>query len=222
MVTWSYSSIKTFDQCAKKYYHQTVVKDVKWDESESLNYGKEVHSAAEKYIKHKTPVPDKFKQFAPMLETLGKIEGTKHCEIRLGVKLAKDGYAPCDFFDKDVWWRGVIDLLIVNGAKAMLVDYKTNKNARYADTKQLDLLAAATFLHFPEVKKIKSALAFVVSDEFIQKEHDAVLRDSYMATFEPELERLEMAYASGVWDPTSGPLCGWCPVQSCVHWRERK
>ena len=81
-------------------------------------------------------------------------------------------------------------MLIIDGDKAYLVDYKTGKNAKYADTKQLDLLAGATFVYYPEVKTIKSALAYVVSNEFIHKEHTADLCESYLAVFDDELERL--------------------------------
>jgi hypothetical protein len=32
-----------------------------------------------------------------------------------------------------------------------MIDYKTGKNAKYADMKQLDLMAGAIFVHYPEV-----------------------------------------------------------------------
>jgi hypothetical protein len=50
-ITWSYSSLKTFEQCPKKYYHLRIVKDVKDEGSEATIYGQEVHKAAEEYIK---------------------------------------------------------------------------------------------------------------------------------------------------------------------------
>ena len=49
--TWSFSSIKTFDQCAKKYYHTKVSKDYKEDfNTEAILYGNEFHEAAEHYV----------------------------------------------------------------------------------------------------------------------------------------------------------------------------
>jgi hypothetical protein len=137
------------------------------------------------------------------------------------VRKTDTGYEPCGFFDKDVWWRGVADLVIVQGELGFSVDYKTSKNAKYADTKQLDVVAAALFTHFPQIKKIKSALAFVVSNEFIRKEHVAELRDSYFASFDPELDRLATAQESGVWNTNTTPLCKFCPVVSCEHNRKR-
>ena len=90
-------------------------------------------------------------------------------------------------------------------------------NAKYADTKQLDLMAAATFVHYPEVQTIKSALAFVVSNDFVKKEHKRELTKSYFASFDPLLDRLEAAKDTGVWNPKSGPLCKFCPVTTCPH-----
>ena len=110
---------------------------------------------------------------------------------------------------------------MVQGDTAFSIDYKTSKNAKYADLKQLDILAAALFVHFPQVKKIKSALAFVVSNEFIHKEHFAEMRDSYFASFEPNLDRLATAQETGVWNTNTGPLCKFCPVTSCEHNRKR-
>jgi hypothetical protein len=220
MTTWSYSSLKTFEQCPKKYYHLRVLKDVKDDGSEATLYGQEVHKAAEDYVKDGTPIPPKFAYILPIVDAIKSIPGEKHCELKLGVKLTDSGYAPCDFFDKDVWWRGVGDVVIVQGDVAFSLDYKTSKNAKYADLKQLDVIAAALFTHFPQVKRIKSALVFVVSNEFVRKEHFAEKRNDYFATFTPELDRLAVAQDTGVWNTNTSPLCRYCPVVSCEHNRK--
>ena len=57
---WSYSSIKTFDQCPRKYFHLKVLKDVKDSGSDATIYGQEVHKAAEDYVKDGTPIPEMF------------------------------------------------------------------------------------------------------------------------------------------------------------------
>jgi hypothetical protein len=220
-ITWSYSSLKTFEQCPKKYYHLRVLKDVKDTGSEATIYGQEVHKAAEEYIKDGVPIPKKFEFLQDICDAFNIIQGDKHCELKMGVKRTPTGYEPCGFFDQDVWWRGVADLVIINGKLAFSIDYKTSKNAKYADLKQLDVVAAALFTHFPEIERIKSALAFVVSGEFIHKEHRAELRDSYFASFDDNLDRLAAAQETGVWNANTGPLCKFCPVTSCEHNRKR-
>lgn len=221
MVAWSYSSIKTFDQCPKKYYHLKVAKDVKDKQNTAALYGEQAHKAAEDYVAKGIPIEPKFNPIKGVAEVLNAMPGEKFPEMKLGVKKVDGGYEPAEFNAPDVWWRGIADLVIVNGEQAKLVDYKTGKNAKYADVKQLDLMAGALFVLRPELKVIKSALAFVVSNDFISKNHTADLRDSYLGVFDKELDALAVAHETGVWNPKSGPLCGWCPVVECPHYRER-
>ncbi len=214
--SWSYSSLKTFQQCPRKYYHLKVAKDIVDRPHEAALYGSAVHTAAEVHVRDGEPIPAKFAYIAPTLEALMKIEGEKHCEIKLGLT---ENLEPCEFEDPAHWWHGIVDLLIVNEATgvAHMVDYKTSKNARYADTKQLDYMAAAVFAKFPKIKTIKSALLFVVSNEFVKKKHFAENKTDYIKSALPDLNRLKAALENGVWNPVTGPLCGFCPVRSCEH-----
>ena len=222
MTAWSYSSIKTFDQCPKKYFHLKVAKDVKDEPGEAADYGTAVHEAAELFIKDGTPIPDKFAFMRPIVEPLATKQGAKHTELKLGVKKTDTGFEPCGFFDSGVWYRGIVDLLIVDDTKGWMIDYKTGKNAKYADMKQLDLMAGALFIKHPELETIKSALAYVVSNEFPKKVHKREKLDEYMSVFDDQLDQLDAAMENGVFNPKSGPLCGWCPVTSCEHWKPRR
>lgn len=221
MTAWSYSSIKTFDQCPKKYYHLKVAKDVKDKQNTAALYGEQAHKAAEDYVAKGIPIEPKFNPIKGVAEVLNAMPGEKFPEMKMGIKKVDGGYEPSSFSAADVWWRGIADLVIIDGEQAKLVDYKTGKNAKYADVKQLDLMAGALFVLKPELKVIKSALAFVVSNDFISKNHTADLRDSYLGVFDKELDALAVAHETGVWNPKSGPLCGWCPVVECPHYRER-
>jgi hypothetical protein len=222
MPAWSYSSIKTFEQCPKKYFHLKVVKDVKDNPGPEAVYGTEVHLAAEEFIRDGKPVPDKYGFILPVVERLAKFPGEKRVEMKLGLRKEGNEFSPCSFFDKEVWYRGIIDLLIVNGERAHLLDYKTGKNAKYADMKQLDLMAGAVFVHYPEVQEIKSGLLYVVSNEFPKKTHTREKLSEYLSVFDEQLERLDDAMENGVFNPKSGPLCGWCPVVECAHWKPKR
>jgi hypothetical protein len=215
-IAWSYSSLKTFQQCPRKYYHTKVAKDVKDSDTTATLYGKSVHTAAEEYIRDGVALPPQFGYLEPMLEQLKEIPGEKHCELRLG--LTQD-LEPCGFFADNVWWRGIADLVIVDKEKklAYSVDYKTSKNARYADIKQLELVATALFKHFPEVERIKSALMFVVSNEFVRAVHKPENIELYLEKPKQDLNRLTAAFNNDVWNAASGPLCRFCPVRQCEH-----
>lgn len=214
--TWSYSSLKTFQQCPRKYYHIKVARDTTDSQHKAALYGQEFHTAAEVSVRDETPLDPRFAYAAPMVEALKNIKGGKYCELELG--LTRE-LTTCTFDSPDAWWHGIIDLLIVDEADnlAYMVDYKTSKNARYADTKQLDYMAAAVFAKFPKLKMIKSMLLFVVSVEFVKKNHTVEKVQDYISTALPSLKRLETALETGVWNPVSGPLCGFCPVKTCEY-----
>ena len=214
---WSFSSIKLFEQCPRKYYHLRVAKDYKEPTSEAMTYGSVLHKAAEDYISLGTPLPPQFAYIKDALDKLKALPGEKLCERKMGLTRNLE---PCDFYAKDVWWRGIADLIVLNkeGGVAYTVDYKTGKSTKYADTGQLELMALAIFKHFPEIKTVKAGLLFVVCNAFI--------KDGYALDKEPELwekwmthyDRMLTAYKSEVWNPNPSGLCRrHCVVTACPH-----
>ena len=213
---WSFSSIKTFDQCPKKYYHLKVAKDFQEDQNaEHLIYGTRFHEAAEFYIRDDKPLPHEFNYAKATLDRLKAFPGEKLCEYEMGLT---ENLEPCGFKDPNVWWRGIADLIVLRDDVAFVLDYKTGKSAKYADTKQLKLLAAAVFTHYPEIKVIKAGLLFVVSKDFIKEEYDCHFRLAYFEQFRPLVQQLEDCHNNGVWNPKRNFSCkAWCPVLSCAH-----
>ena len=215
--TWSYSSLSLFQQCPKKYYHLRVAKDHKEPETDALMYGKQLHEAAEFYIGKGTPLPPQFafiKGSLDLLKTLGE-GGEFLCEYRMG--LTRD-LKPCDFFAKDVWWRGVADLVIIKGDKAYMVDYKTGKSSRYADTKQLDILSLALFKHKPNIKLVKGGLLFLVASDFVKVDYEGSQQSEPWVKWLNETKQLEAAYENDVWNPKPNFSCKqYCAVVNCLH-----
>lgn len=213
--TWSYSSISLFQQCPRKYYRLRVAKDIVEPVQEHLLYGSAVHKAAEEYIRDGTPIPEKYAFIQEHLDPLKALAGEKLCEHEMG--LTKD-MKPCGFRDKDVWFRGIADLLVINGDKARIVDYKTSKSSRYADKKQLELLSLLTFKHFPQIKTIKAGLLFLVVKDLVPAEFTADQQTDAWGKWIPETNQLESAMITDVWNPRPNFTCrGWCPVTDCEH-----
>jgi hypothetical protein len=215
-IVWSFSSLKTFQQCPKKYYHTKIAKDIVEPDTTATLYGKSAHTVAEEYIRDATPVPPAFAYMQETLDNLKAIPGEKHCEMMLG--FTKD-LKSCEFHAPDVWWHGIADLVVINEDKklAYSVDYKTSKSARYADVKQLDLVATGIFAKFPQIERIKSALLFVVSKEFVKAEHHAEMVPKYVEKPAQDVARIEAALENGVWNPVQGPLCKFCSVKQCEY-----
>jgi CRISPR/Cas system-associated exonuclease Cas4 (RecB family) len=218
MGPWSFSSIKTFEQCPKKFYHLRVAKDYKEDQNaEHLLYGTRFHEAAEFYIRDGTPLPECFSFAKGALDSLNNFPGDKLCEYEMGLT---ENLEPCGFKDPNVWWRGIADLIILDKAKgeARVVDYKTGKSAKYADTGQLELMALAVFKHFPEVRKVKAGLLFVIANAFPKATYTVADAPTLWQKWLRDYDRMKFAYTSNVWNPRPSGLCRkHCVVLSCPH-----
>ncbi len=216
-IKWSYSSIKLFEQCPRKYFHLRVLKDIQEPESEAMLYGTQFHKAAEDYIKDGTPIPSAFNFVKPVLDNLKSLPGEKLCEYQMGITA---DLQPCGFFDDNVWFRGIVDLLILDREKgeARVVDYKTGKSAKYADPDQLELMALCVFKHFPEIKKVRGGLLFVICNAFVKDKYDATTQEVRWSKWQQKYDRVKIAYDNDVWNPKPSGLCKkHCPVLSCSH-----
>lgn len=214
-VVWSYSSLSLYQQCPKKYYHLKVVKDVKEPPSEAISFGNEIHKIAENFVSKGTPIPEKHKHIEPVLESLRAMKGDKLCENKLGLTV---DLKPCGFFDRNVWWRGIADLIILQGDVALTVDYKTGKSSKYAELKQLEVLSLAIFKHYPQVKKVKAGLAFLFADDFVKAEYHADQQKTLWLSWMSDVGQLEQSVQNDVWNAKPNFTCrGYCPVVECVH-----
>jgi hypothetical protein len=214
--TWSYSGINLFKQCPLKYYRLKVLKDIVEPVQDHLLYGTAVHKAAEDYVRDGTPVPAKYGFVKEQLDALIKIKGDKYCEYEMG--LDKNLQA-CGFKADNAWWRGIADLIIIDGEKCFLVDYKTSKSSKYADTEQLELLSLAIFKHFPNVKKIKAGLLFVVANDFVTREYinDEGKGKAWVKWLDIT-HTLETCMSVNVWNAKPNFTCrNFCPVTDCIH-----
>lgn len=216
---WSFSSIKTFDQCPKKYYHLKVAKNYEENfETDAILYGNEFHKAAEEYIKGEAKEFDpRFSYALNALDRLKGMEGKKLCEYKMGLT---EKLQPCGFSDKDVWFRGVADLLILNEETgiARVIDYKTGKSAKYADKGQLELMALCVFRHFPSIKAVKSGLLFVVCNAFIKETYLVENQTDLWRKWLTSYATLERSYDNDVWNPRPTGLCkAHCIVTECPH-----
>lgn len=214
---WSFSSIKMFDQCPKKYYHLKVARDFQEDQNaEHLLYGTRFHEAAETYIREGTALPPEFHFAKSALDNLKNRPGRMLCEYEMG--LTADLH-PCSFKDPQVWWRGIADLIILQeDGTARVLDYKTGKSAKYADKGQLELMALAVFKHFPEVVRVKAGLLFVIANVFPKAEYHREEQPKLWTKWLTDHGRMKRAYETNVWNPRTSGLCKkHCVVLSCPH-----
>lgn len=214
----SYSSIKDFEGCARRYHEVRILKKFKSKDTEATLYGTAVHKAFEEYVRDKTPIPAIYKQFQPFVEPLAAASGEIRCEAKMAIRA---NFTACTFFDPDVWFRGIPDYLAINHDKgiARVADYKTGKSSRYADIAQLELMAAMVMIHYPNVHTVKGVLLFVVANDVIKAEFTRSELPTILSKWAGRADAIEKAVEVGVWNPRSSALCKFCPVSTCEYHR---
>lgn len=214
-IRWSYSSLKQFENCARAYYELRVKKAYKQAETDKTRFGKQVHAAAENHVKDggTKEFDPRFNYVAPVVQALMDKPGDKYPEYEMA---CTHELVRCDFDAPNYWVRGIADLLIVNGSKAWVVDYKTGKS-RYADTDQLEVMALLTFLHFPQVVHVHGGLLFVNENKPVFKDIGVAQSADLWWKYRNRVAKIEAAHTTNVWHPKQSGLCKGCPVTACEH-----
>lgn len=218
-VKWSHSALKDYEGCPRRYHEVKVLKNYPFTDTQATIYGKQLHEAAEHYIRDSKPLPPEFDFIKDTLDALNAKPGRKLCEHEMGITA---DLRPCGFMDKDVWCRGIADLLIIDddNLTAMVVDYKTGNN-KYPDREQLKLMALMVFAHFPHIRKVSGGLLFVVKNDLVKASFLRGEAEEYWWDYRERVARIEQAHDSGVWNPKPTPLCGWCVVKTCEFNKKR-
>jgi len=212
-VTWSHSSLKDYEGCARRYHEVKVLKKYPFVETDATRYGTVLHKAAEDYVADGTPIPPEFEFVTATLDALIAKPGRKIAELQMA--LTQD-LQVCSWTSADAWARGIADLLIIDDENmtAWVVDYKTG-NDKYPDRDQLRLMSLMVFKHFPHIRKVNSALLFVVKNSMVKHSMTVDEADAEWWRYRERVAKIEASIANDVWNPTRTPLCGWCNVGDC-------
>jgi len=149
-------------------------------------------------------------QWKPFIDKLLSLPGDKYAEVKFAVD---KNFNSCAW--DQAWSRGIVDVLVIHNATAVVLDYKTGKRK---PTEQLWLYALYVFAHHPEVKAVHTVFAWLkerkVDKDFFTRDDISKLWMHFL----PIVSRLEKSYEKDVWPPKTSGLCRrWCPVLSCEH-----
>lgn len=218
-VVWSHSALKDFENCPRKYHQTRVLKLYPFEQTEAIRYGNELHKAAELYVADSQELPEQFAFVKDTLDALIAKPGRKLAEQKMALTV---DLKPTDWFAKDVWVRGIADLLIIDddNLTAWVVDYKTGNN-KYPDRDQLKLMSLMVFANYPHIRKVNSALLFVVKEDMVRAKMHVEQFDTGWQEYRERVAKIEACLANDVWNPTQNALCGWCPCTDCEFNRKR-
>jgi CRISPR/Cas system-associated exonuclease Cas4 (RecB family) len=215
---WSHTALSQFSNCPKQYYHLKVVKDVVDVRGEAVLWGERVHEAFEAYLKDGKPLPIDLSMYQGYLDAIKAVRGTMYVEHEMALD---NQLNPCEKFAKNVFVRGVADVLHVDGDMAFAMDHKTGN--RKQDSKQMKLMALLIFQHFPAVQKIKVGFFWLKvkakdTDTFVRADIPALWQE-----FLPDIKQFRDAFMTNTWQPRQSGLCnGWCPVTTCDFWKPKR
>lgn len=215
---WSHSRLEDFKNCPRAFYEKQIAKSVVETKGEATIWGEIVHKHFEDRLTDGTPLPPELTMHEDFLNRLQHHPGKVVAEQRIALNLRAQ---PCGFFDQDVWYRGVIDVKIVDGSHALLIDHKTGKH--HTKFGQLKLFALHTFAMHPEIETIRCEYYWT---QTLTKNGESYTRDmvpKLWAGFIPDLKQYANAFKTDTWQPRQSGLCnGWCPVTDCEFWRPKR
>jgi len=213
-LVYSFTLLKTADNCMYKAYRQYVKKDIPYVESKEMAWGNEVHSAFEHRLGGK-PLPESMRQWEPIVAVYAERKALP--EMKVGITRAGK---PTGFFDNDVFVRGKIDATIARNDKALLADWKTG-SSKYEDPFELEVQAVMLKARMPQLTAIAGHYVYTAENR-VGKTHDLSDVNSTWARVNNKVEAIEDNMATGEWPKTRNPLCGYCPVKDCENWFDAK
>jgi CRISPR/Cas system-associated exonuclease Cas4 (RecB family) len=210
---WSYSKLKNFEVCPKKHYEVDLAKTYAEEEKPDgpLAWGNRVHDALAKALKGEAELPAEMQHYAAWVDRVKSGAGKLYVEQKYAINRQ---FQKTAYFADDVWYRGVGDVVRVDGDLALVLDWKTGKILE--DSVQLMLMAQCLFSHYPELKYVRSEFVWLKDDcstpeLFTRKE----VGDQWIGLLD-RVNALEHAAKTMTYPPKPGRLCrSYCPVESC-------
>jgi hypothetical protein len=212
IIAWSYSALNDFKNCPYKYWAVRVGKIVS-DVNAANAGGEDYHREFELYVNKGKPLAPNLQRFTPVLDKLKKQPGQMSTELQLALDV---NYQPCGFKAWDLAWvRAVSDWSLINGTRAWVIDYKFGKPKK--DQEQNALVAAVLMHTYPQIQEVTTNYWFALHDKWLPDHWRRQDIGDIWNMFLPDVNELAQAKLKDEWPKTPSPLCGWCPVKTCVH-----
>lgn len=215
---WSHTALDDFVNCPRAFHAKRVIKIIKEEKTEAMIWGEWVHKQFENRQAHSTPLPPELAEHEEYMLRLENMSGEAFTERKIALNRKAE---PCGFFDKDVWYRGVIDYTKIAGNTALVVDYKTGK--MHSKYQQLKSFALSTFAMFPEVFRVDVRYYWTKTKQATGEQYTRVMIPQLWQVFTPDLKQYVEAFKTDTWQPRPSGLChGWCPVTDCEFWKPKR
>ena len=209
----SYTAIKQYNSCPKRYYHQRITKEVKDQPGAATVYGERVHKQLEDYLKAPAnALPAESVALKPLCDMFTEqVQGSGQILVEQEYTL-NSNLEPTSWFAPDAWLRFKLDVLVVrDNNTAIVADWKTGK--RRPDFDQLEMFALAVFKFWPKVTKVSSLFIWTkenaIDKEIYRREHEDAMWTKLMTN----IHRIEKSLETDNWPAKPSGLCKFCPCK---------
>jgi len=214
---WSYSRLKSFEECPYKVYIASV-KKIQEPQGAAAARGEAIHLLGEAFVKGETDVvPKEYNFFEVPLRRARELfaEGKAEVEGEWGFTI---DWVPTGWMNGDCWARIKLDLIMFESAtSAIVVDYKTGKKIgnEIAHKQQGLLYAIGSFLRHPDLEFVRVEFWYLDQNEYMIASYSRADALRWLQSF----NRRGMALTTNEdWKPTPSPsACRWCSYGKGEH-----
>lgn len=209
---WSHSALDQFKNCPRAYFAHRVEKSIPYVEGPEAKYGTWVHLQFENRLRHGAPLPPELHSYELYLSRLLALPGTGEPEQDIALNRRAQA---CGYWDDDVWYRGKVDYIKINGTQGRVYDWKTGKP--HQKLLQLQEYILWAFIKYPQLETCYAEFYWTKMPHTptgITVRRDRV--PEIWAMLLPDLKQMVEAYASDIWQPRQSGLCKrHCQVIDC-------
>lgn len=211
---WSWSALNSFETCPKRHFLTKIVKAFPEKQNPQMIAGQQFHRALELRIERGKSLPKEMQSCEStvrMLEEAAAKGGTLVAERKIGVT---EDLKECEYFDKNVWLRVVLDAQLDIGPWSMIIDWKTGKIKE--DYDQLALSAAVKFALSPETERVTTGYFWfqenrITQEKFVRADAVGIWRNIL-----PRVNKMREAIENNDFPPKQSGLCReHCPCVNC-------
>jgi hypothetical protein len=206
----SYSSIKLYENCPYRYFRQRVVKDVIDEGGEASKHGERIHQYLEVRLKENAALPQEIAHYEPLCASIERISEGGELLIEHELVLTEN-LTPTGWWDSDAWLRSKLDILVINGDLANVMDWKTGK--RNADQFQMQLFAAQVFQNYPDIQTVKTSLVWLKTMEMDTEVYQRAQMNDLWADTMKRIQRIYKSLEHDNWPAKPSGLCRFCPAR---------
>lgn len=166
---WTTSRLHDYDKCPLLYKKRYVERlpepprELKPGQTEHANdRGSRIHAAGEAFIQGDGPLTAEYIAFEKEMGLLRDLYASGHVSVEQEWGFSYD-WEPTDY--KTAYGRMKLDVCVIQGNKAVVVDHKTGNQYPVKHAEQMMIYGTGTMMRYPEVEIVTTELWYLDKDD---------------------------------------------------------